>query len=327
METSNQLQLRSDGPGDPCYGCARSWLVVALIAISGCSQPAQNGSAGASPSRKAQTKVERQDAKKAPKSKTTDSIVVNSIGMKLKLIPAGEFLMGSPASDPRSLDSERPQRKVRISQPFWMGVFEVTQEQYAAITKERPSWFAKTGEGKALVKGLDTRNFPVEFVGWEDAQYFCKQLSETAEEKAAGRSYRLPSEAEWEYACRAGSRARFFFGDDKSKASKYGWVDQPPKTGRTHNVGKKLPNAFGLHDMTGNVYEWCHDYYQWDYYRKGSKKDPAGPKRGKLHVMRGGSINYGQLDDCRSGARSSDAPPRDGYPHCHIGFRVVCEIR
>ena len=171
------------------------------------------------------------------------NVITNSIGMKLVLIPAGEFLMGSPESDSDAPDEEKPQHKVRISKPFYLGVTEVTQEQYERVMGENPSRF----------KGDPQR--PVEKVSWEDAVAFCRKLSEKE-----GRTYRLPTEAEWEYACRAGSQTKWSFGDDDSALKEYAWyLDNADST--THPVAQKKPNAWGLYDMHGNVWEWCQDWY------------------------------------------------------------------
>ena len=132
--------------------------------------------------------------------------ITNSIGMKLVEIPAGDFLMGSPDTDIHANQDEKPQHHVQITKPFYLGVFEVTQGQYEKIMRDNPSHFSPNGESRNKVTGLDIRHFPVEHVRWTEAMEFCTKLSQLPQENSAGRVYRLPTEAEWEYACRAGAR-------------------------------------------------------------------------------------------------------------------------
>jgi formylglycine-generating enzyme required for sulfatase activity len=160
--------------------------------------------------------------------------------MKFRQIPAGTFTMGDASGD----DDETP-HEVTLTKPFKMGVHEVTQAQYEQLMGTNPSEF----------KGAEN---PVERVSWEDAVEFCRRLSELPAEKEAGHVYRLPTEAEWEYACRAGTTTNFGFGDDDSEAGYYAWVFGNSDR-KTHPVGNKLPNAWGLYDMHGNVREWCKD--------------------------------------------------------------------
>jgi formylglycine-generating enzyme required for sulfatase activity len=150
--------------------------------------------------------------------------ITNSIGMRLKLMPAGEFMMGTPESDNPTMSHESPQHKVRITKPFYLGVYEVTQAEYARVMGENPSRFK------------DASN-PVEQVSWDDATEFCRKLS--AKE---GKTYRLPTEAEWEYACRAGTTTRYSFGDDWARLGEYAWYGANSRQ-ETHPVGEKKPNA------------------------------------------------------------------------------------
>jgi formylglycine-generating enzyme required for sulfatase activity len=233
----------------------------------------------------------------------------NSIGMRFVLIPAGEFMMGSPASDDDAADWERPQHRVRITKPFCLGVHEVTQGQYEAVMGSRP-W-----SGQQYVK--EGADYPASYVSWEDAVAFCEKLS--AKE---GRTYRLPMEAEWEYACRAGSTARFFFGDDPSALGNHGWhYENADAAGESyaHAVGRKKPNGWGLFDMHGNVWEWCSDWWEEGYYRQSPVDDPMGPASGADRVDRGGGWG-GSPGDYRAAFRYG-LPPEDRYDR--LGFRLA----
>ncbi|MDA7492917.1 formylglycine-generating enzyme family protein, partial [bacterium] len=192
--------------------------------------------------------------------------------------------------------------EVTLTKPFKMGVHEVTQAQYEQVMGVNPSKY----------KGADN---PVDTVSWEDAVEFCRRLSELPTEKAAGNVYRLPTEAEWEYACRAGTTTRFSFGDDESELGDYAWFSG--NGGNTiQPVGSKLPNAWGLYGMHGNVWEWCQDVH-W-YYPSGSVTDPSGAASGSHRVRRGGSWRC-SAESCRSAHRSRYRPSdRNNYG----GFRV-----
>ena len=244
----------------------------------------------------------------APKSlMEAGGVITNSIGMKMALIPAGEFMMGSPDSDPDAQDAEKPQHFVRITRPFYLGLFPVTQAEYERVMGINPSHF----QGDP--------NRPVEMVSWDDAQEFCLRLSALPEEEAAGHVYRLPTEAEWEYACRAGSTSRYYFGDSPQPLGDYAWW-RANSDGATHPVGEKKPNACGLHDMHGNVWEWCADWYGPDYYSQSSPSDPNGPPSAVERVKRGGAW-YGYLpDSLRCACRSNDF---SALRLLHVGFRVA----
>ncbi|MGA2621645.1 MAG: SUMF1/EgtB/PvdO family nonheme iron enzyme, partial [Thermoguttaceae bacterium] len=262
----------------------------------------------------------------------------NAIGMKLVLIPPGEFEMGSPKElideELKTADGwykdhlpgEGPRHRVRITQPFYLGAYDVTQGEYERVMGTNPSEFSATGKGKDKVAGQDTTRFPVECVTWDEAVEFCRKLSERAEEKAAGRRYRLPSEAQWEYACRAGSSGRYGFSSGRSGVPKeyeehelfgYGWFNGN-SDGMPHAAGLKRPSAWGLYDMHGNVWQWCQDWYDKDYYTNTPTDDPAGPSGGSDRVGRGGSwINPAR--NCRSALRNDFEP---GDRRGDLGFRV-----
>ncbi len=257
--------------------------------------------------------------------------IENSIGMTLKLIPAGEFLMGSPDSDTDAENDEKPPHKVRIS-PFYLGVTEVTQEQYRAVMGKNPSCFSSTGGGKEIVGGRSTDRLPAELVSWIDAIEFCNASSKKDRLKAyynitgvdvrvadvTGSGYRLPTEAEWEYACRAGKTTKYSFGDDPSELGEYAW-HSGNSGGMTHPVGQKRPNTLGLYDMHGNVWEWCWDGYDGAYYGRSPVDDPPGASGALDRVGRGGSWDY-EPRYCRSADRSWSVPARRVV---NLGFRLA----
>jgi formylglycine-generating enzyme required for sulfatase activity len=218
--------------------------------------------------------------------------------LPLVLIPTGKFLMGSPQNEEGRSGDEGPQHEVTISRPFYMGRFPVTQAQYEAVMGENPSHFC--GKGR-----------PVECVQWDTASEFCVRLTQKA-----GRTVCLPTEAQWEYVCRAGDEARFGFGDDDGALALYGWY-AGNSHGKTHPAGQKKPNAWGLHDMHGNVLEWCADWY--GSYRRGKVTDPRGPDSGTHRVARGGSWDTFP-ENCRSAYRTWIIPDYQVY---NLGFRVV----
>ena len=229
--------------------------------------------------------------------------VTNSIGMKLRLIPAGEFMMGSPTTESDRIDTET-QHRVSITKPFYLGVTEVTQEQYQKVMGKNPSQFKRPQN-------------PVEKVSWAEAVEFCGKLSAMPAEKAAGHVYRLPTEAEWEYAYRAGTTTAYGFGDDASGLGDYGWFHDNSGS-KTHPVGEKKPNAWGLYDMHGNVWEWCQDWY--GDYPSGSATDPTGATSGSVRVFRGGGWGINGAGYCRSASRSGNSPEFRGN---RLGFRVL----
>ncbi|MDB4561734.1 SUMF1/EgtB/PvdO family nonheme iron enzyme, partial [bacterium] len=234
----------------------------------------------------------RLDPLGAAKAMLSLSPIENSIGMELKLLPAGVFQMGE----------KNGRHEVTLTKPFMLGVHEVTQSQYEQVMGNNPSYS----------KGA---NNPVERVSWEDAVEFCRKLNALPAEKAAGNVYRLPTETEWEYACRAGTTTKCSFGDDDSELHQYAWFRE--NSGRkAHAVGSKQPNAWGLYDMYGNVEEWCLDWY--GDYPSGPVTDPTGAERGSDRVFRGGCWS-GTAGLCRSAYRSRDLP---SFRSSYFGFRV-----
>ncbi|HET6884277.1 MAG TPA: formylglycine-generating enzyme family protein [Pirellulales bacterium] len=249
----------------------------------------------------------------------------NSIGMEFVLIPAGEFLMGEPKADAKA---DNPQHRVRISKPFYMGVYEVTNEEYEQIIKVNPTAISAGRKRKANDAEPETPRFPVQDVQWREAVEFCSKLSANPQEKGAGCVYRLPTEAEWEYACRAGTTTRFHFGDPPAEDVPYNdfrrfydqaaWQLSSPKA-----VGSYAPNDWGLYDMHGNVAEWCLDVYLPAFYKLSPMDDPIpGSSRGLKRVLRGGS-SWSRRDQCGSAARDSHLPIWR-FSDDSIGFRVVC---
>ncbi len=252
--------------------------------------------------------------------------VTNSIGMKLVLIPPGEFMMGSPEDEDGRSDVEGPQHRVRITKPFYLAVYPVTQEEYERMMGTNPSYFSRGGGGSDWVSRHDTSRFPVETVRWNDAVDFCLRLSALPAERSAGREYRLPTEAEWEYACRAGTTTPFHFGSalngrqaNHNGNYPYGTREKGPYLRRTTRVGSYSANGFGLYDMHGNVWEWCSDWYDGKYYADSPVDDPQGPASGSDRVSRGGSWQFGARS-CRSAYRRRLRPDSQIL---FLGFRLA----
>jgi len=239
--------------------------------------------------------------------------ITNAIGMKLNLIPPGEFVIGSPESEPGRWDNET-QHLVKITKPFYLSVHEVMQGQYEQVMGNNPSFFSPSGKGKDRVSG-DTTQLPVEQVNWNDAVAFCGKLS-----KREGDQYRLPTEAEWEYACRAGTTTAYSFGDDVSRLGEYARHYDNSEY-YTHPVGQLKPNAWGLFDMHGNVWEWCQDMYG-PYESLQVVSDPAGPASGSRRVLRGGAFHLFPRS-VRAAYRYNIQP---GFRHHTIGFRLARTI-
>jgi formylglycine-generating enzyme required for sulfatase activity len=289
------------------------------------------------------TALDERPPNRQPQPPALAKEITNSIGMKLVLIPSGKFTMGSPEKEEGHFDNE-VEHEVTITRPFYLGKYPVTQGEYEKVMGTNPSWFSPTGGGKDKVKDRDTGRFPVETVSWYEAAAFCNRLSQKegipeaewcylpngqgeyaegmrlAPDYRTRRGYRLPTEAEWEYACRAGTRTAYHFGDDPKQLGDYAWFNGNSGW-RTHRVGQKKPNAWGLFDMHGNVWQWCQDWY--GPYDLDKRTDPEGPKTGERRVLRGGSW-YDGPRICRAALRYHSAP---GYRVNAIVFRVLCVSR
>jgi len=273
------------------------WCVV-LLAIAGTAY-----SEGPKPSEPGNARQERRAGGKTegpPKELTVD--LGGGVKMEFVLIPAGSFLMGDEEGD----DDEKPVHTVRITKPFYLGKYEVTQEQWRAVMRYNPSEYQ------------GPKN-PVESVSWRICQDFLAKLNQKF--GSGGVKFGLPTEAQWEYACRAGTTTRYSFGDDSAKLVDYAWLGWNAK-GSTHPVGQKKPNAWGLYDMHGNVGEFCADWYSKDYYRNSPAEDPIGPHSGDYRVWRGGQFGDGApvLFTC-AGREEISEEQYQGGPK--FGFRVA----
>ena len=229
-------------------------------------------------------------------------------GVEMVLIPGGRFTMG----DENEIDA-KPHQVVVSS--FYIDKHLVTQAEYQTVCGKNPSrWKAGTN--------------PVEQVRWSDAVRYCNARSrleglqpcydlQTWECSFSANGYRLPTEAEWEYACRAGTKTIFFFGNSPSKLASYAWFDEN-SGGKPQPVGQKRPNPRGLYDMYGNVWEWCNDFYKVDYYQESPEENPKGPKTGETKVVRGGAWKF-STESCRSGYRYNENP---GYVDACFGYDI-----
>lgn len=216
-------------------------------------------------------------------------------GIDFVFVPGGSYIMGSPET--KFISEERPRHKVTLSS-FWMGKYEVTQKQYQDVMGANPSYY----------KGED---LPVDTVSWNDAAMFCEKFN-----KKYNATLRLPTEAEWEFAARAGTTGKYHWG--AAIDGKYVWYDKNSNN-TTNPVGKKLPNPWGLYDMFGNVWEFCADWHDDNYYASSPEKDPKGPASGSERVIRGASW-YDNVNYISASFRYRDAPAKSYY---YYGFRVV----
>ena len=247
--------------------------------------------------------------------------LANSVGMAFVLVPAGKFMMGSPPNEFGHRANEGPVHEVVIGKSFYLGVGPVTQAAYLQVMGKNPARFTAAEGG-----GPD---HPVESASWDDAVAFCARLSARPEERAAGRAYRLPTEAEWEYAARAGGGTAFAAGDgfaaphgNFDAAYPYGEGAPAAGLGRTTPVARYPASAWGLHDVHGNVWEWCADWYGETYYSTLPLRDPPGPAGGRFRVLRGGGWRN-HATACRAAYRNALAPhQRDSA----TGFRIVLVV-
>lgn len=239
----------------------------------------------------------------------------DKVELEFVRIEAGRFMMGSPTTEANRNAHEGPQHEVTISQPFYLGKYEVTQAQWQAVMGAQPSHFKTCGG-----------NCPVENVSYDDVQEFLSKLNARGD----GNVYRLPTEAEWEYAARAGTTTVFAFGDslDSTAANfdgKYPYGAAAKGVFRESPIaaGSFKPNDWGLHDMHGNVYEWCQDWYEQNYYSQSPRSDPPGPVSGQYRVVRSGSWNF-HAHGCRSANRLRNGP---SVRHNAVGFRLAAMAR
>jgi formylglycine-generating enzyme required for sulfatase activity len=290
------------------------WVALVLLCISACTRTEQSAAPEADQTQSLSPAVSPSspadpppvvapfdsDQAKAHQKAWADHLgenvqITNPLEMKFNLIPPGEFVMGSPESEADRSDIET-QHLVKITKPFYLSAYEVTQQQYERVMGKNPS-------------GRKGPTAPVEQVSWHDAVAFCSKLS-----KQEGVEYRLPTEAEWEYACRAGATTAYSFGDDVSELGEYAWHGR-----NTHPVGQLKPNAWGLYDMHGNVFEWCQDWYG-PYKSLQVVSDPTGAASGSRRVLRGGAFYVLPLS-VRAANRYNDRRP--DYRVHGIGFRVA----
>lgn len=289
-----------------CLATATVMLLCALVLLPGCRRQSSPADAEPSAAGKATSESEGERASGRDSSTTNATVMVR--------IPGGVFTMG----DADEVDA--PLHEIEIS-AFLMDRHLVTQAQYQKLMGTNPSrWKAESN--------------PVEQLRWSDAVRFCNKRSESegltpcydletlkCDFEADG--YRLPTEAEWEYACRAGTTTAYFFGDSPAEVGDYAWYERN-SGGHPRPVGEKKPNPWGLYDLAGNVWEWCHDFYAVDYYQAAPRKDPRGPEEGTNKVLRGGAWRF-SADNCRSGYRYNEDPGQADvcFGYDIYGFRCV----
>jgi formylglycine-generating enzyme required for sulfatase activity len=278
------------------------------------SPPAKQRVATSSPAAAGTLPKNSASSRNVADSVSSTPALVNSLGMRFRRISYGTYSMGSPIWCELA-DRDELIHEVRLTMPFYLGVYEVTQGQFAEVMQTNPSHFHRTARGAAAYE------HPVEQVTWCEAVEFCRRLSSLTRERRAGRVYRLPTEAEWEFACRSGSADTFHFGEDEAALATHAWFVGNTENG-TQTVGLKASNAFGLYDMYGNVWEWCADWYGEYEGRELVSQDPRGPDWGDYRVVRGGSWRS-PLENCRSADRGCEAPGR----RCNrVGFRVLLMV-
>jgi len=267
-----------------------------------------------------------------PPVKITPASPAKTPAIDMILIEPGEFWMGSLDTDPQASDDEKPRHKVKITQPFSLGKTKITQAEYEDVTGNNPSAFRP----ERRARGKDTGQNPVESIGWHDAIRFCNLLSErhglapyyqidgTNVQVLGGIGYRLPTEAEWEFACRAGTTTRWYFGDNPADLKEHAWFDGDSFQ-TTHPVATKKANPWGLFDMHGNVSEWCWDRYDPTYYKRSPVADPTGSSQGETRVHRGGAWNMAAAQT-RGGGRDARLSVYTGALAPFIGMRVARNV-
>jgi formylglycine-generating enzyme required for sulfatase activity len=273
-------------------------VLLAAVLVSGCTGSDDTAN------EETQQEVAEEEIPAPEETEVDDSTFTNSIDMEFVKIPSGEFLMGAPEEEEYSDREERPVHQVTIGNDFYVGVYEVTQDQWEKVMGENPSYFTDDGD------------LPVEKVSWAEVNEFI----ETLNEMEGTEGYRLPTEAEWEYAARADTETAFWFGDDASMLADYGWFDDNSED-KTRPVGMKEANPWGLYDVHGNVAEWVQDEYHSNYNKAptdGSEWTNGVDRR----VIRGGSWDNAEVN-CRSASRDSIG---EGSRVNYIGFRLVKEI-
>ncbi len=321
---------------------------VAIVTLGRSLTPASPVGDSKTPTNSLRMKPDPKD--RVPETGVMRKTLTNLLGMKLILIPAGEFLMGSEASDKEAADDEKPKHKVRITRPFYLGSTEVTVGQFRRFAeseryrteaeRDKRGGFGWNEKEAKFSQGYNYNwrspgfaqddDHPVVNVTWNDSVAFCQWLG-----KQEGQTYRLPTEAEWEYSCRAGTTSRYWFGDEpewlavqgnvadgsaKKKFPDWMTINATDEFVFTAPVGRFRPNPFGLFDVHGNVGEWCSDLYQKDYYAHSPEADPLGPIEAMSRVTRGGSWGDHPRYLCRSAVRNGHAPSNRGSG---MGFRVV----
>jgi formylglycine-generating enzyme required for sulfatase activity len=244
----------------------------------------------------------------------------NSIGMAFVPISAGSFQMGAADGERGAGPNEKPRHRVTITKPFLLGKFEVTQEQWQAVMGSSPFTLDRSNPYYNLpgMAARITKPSHPATVSWNDAQEFLSRLNQ----KEGHQRYRLPTEAEWEYAARAGTTTAYSFGDDVALLGRHAWHGEDFATGGSHPVGQKPPNAWGLHDVHGNAWEWVQDRYADDFYAASPVNDPTGPSNGSGRVVRGGSWHV-TSGGWRSAFRKQYEPD---YRGISIGFRVAMTV-
>ena len=247
-----------------------------------------------------------------PAGETETIMLPGDVPLVMVWMPKGSFLMGSPDTELARDASEGPQHTVTLSSGFWMGKYELTQAQWQAVMGTTP-WSVHN----YVLADLDS---PAMWVSWDDAKLFVAALN-----SLTGKTFRLPSESEWEYACRAGTTTRFYWGDDPTDVSinDYAWWDgNAGSIGEkyAHVVGQKLPNEWGLYDMSGNAWEWCEDDWHYDYVNAPTEGQAWVDSPRSIYRVNRGGYWYSPGPYCRSAARSYDEPSTAGF---HVGFRLA----